>query len=290
MTRPFARGLSDAFMVWLGTARGRTLLELFRDDCFDIRLRENYFNVYEAQCSLARVEWVAGSETARLVVNRKYLAGTTLQTDGPDDYEAFDVNDDFVGQYGELLPALRRTACELHGDEGLLEAKCLRDNRTGTPLLAFDRQIILPGRRDRLDVLAVAADRSRPLMVAVELKRGLNNDIQGVAAQTLKYMEMLDPDGAGLRPDVARAYQRVCSQLRVLGWEAPDPTLITPGMPVGGLAGLADYNAKSKLLGRAEAAAKNLVRPVGFCHLDMAKLVLPDPATWASEGPQVERV
>jgi hypothetical protein len=269
-------------MNWLQAGPGRALLDLFRDEGFDIRLREDYFNVYEAQCSLARVRWMRRAGTGRLSVHRAYLQAASSKGERQTGYQSFDVTAAFVARYAAMLPAIRRNACKRHGKEGLLEAQCLRDNRAGTPLLVVDRQIRLPGGRDRLDVLAVSGSRARRLMVAVELKRGLDNRIQAVATQTLKYLEMLDPKEAGLSAAVAQAYQRVCAQLRAIGWQAPDPDLIEAGMPVAGLVALADYKAKSQLLSRAEAAAKNLSRPVAFCLLESSHFRLPDPATWRS--------
>jgi hypothetical protein len=282
MSRDFARGLSDGFMAWLQTGTGRALREAFRDEALDIRLRDDYFNVYEAQCSLARVEWrSAGEGMCQLKVHEAYLRGGALQSSGPTGrYVSFAVTDSFVTDYVRCLPDLRQRAAERHGNEGRLEAKCLKANLAGTPLLVFDRQVVLPGLPDRIDVLAVSADRSRPLLVAVELKRGLNNDIQSVAGQTLKSMQMLDPYGEGLRHDVALAYARVCAQMLALGLRAPDPALIKPGMAVAGLAALAEYSTESRLLQRAESDARSLRRPVGFCQLDMSHPVLPDPESW----------
>ena len=284
MNIDFARGLSDGFMLWLESGPGRALMDLFGAEGLDTRLRADYFNVYEAQCSLARVRWMQGDRVARVSVHRAYLLDTPLLRETGSDYVTFVADDSTVAEYARHFQTIRRTAEKSHhGAEGTLEAQCLRDNLTGTPLLAFDRQIALPGERGRrLDILAVAADPSRPLLVAVELKRGLNSDIQYVARQTLTYMEMLDPDRTGLRADIGRAYQRVCTQLRALGRSAPNPTLIRPGMPVAGLAAFADYKAKSKLLGRAEVDAQTLARRIQFCHLDLSRLVLPDPATWPS--------
>jgi hypothetical protein len=276
-------------MAWLDTDTGRALRAAFRDDGLDIRLRDDYFNVYEAQCAVARVEWRGGGPgTCQLKVHEAYLRGGALQSSGPvGRYESFVVTDAFVSDYVRCLPDLRKRAAERHGHEGRLEAKCLKANLVGTPLLVFDRQVAMAGLPDRIDVLAASADRARPLLVAVELKRGLNNDIQSVAAQTLKYMELLDPDGRGLRLDIALAYARVCAQMLALGLRAPDPSLIKPGMAVAGLAALAEYSAESRLLQRAQSDAPTRLRPVGFCQLDMSHPVLPDPEVWmpAAEDP-----
>lgn len=91
---------------------------------------------------------------------------------------------------------------------------------------------------------------------------------------------MLDPERSGLRADVARSYRLVCRQLRALGLKACDPDLVREGMPVLGLVALANYNDKSKLLGRARRHAGQLDRTVRFCFLDDARPTLPPPREW----------
>ena len=128
----------------------------------------------------------------------------------------------------------------------------------------------------------MAPSEDEPTLVAVELKRDLDNRIQEVASQTHAYLEMLDPSGAGLREDVARSYKLVCGQLKDLGLKAPSPDLIEVGMPVVGVVALANYNPKSKLLDRALADARSLERKVHFCRIEDGDLILPPPACWSS--------
>ena len=123
-------------------------------------------------------------------------------------------------------------------------------------------------------------------MVAVEMKRDLDSSIQKVSEQTAKYLRMLDPDGAGLREDVADSYRDVCHQLRVLGFEAPDPDRIRTGMPVKGLVVLADYNDKSELLQKAFDLALGLDREIGFCRISKDDLILPPEKGWSRPQPR----
>jgi hypothetical protein len=58
---------------------------------------------------------------------------------------------------------------------------------------------------------------------------------------------LLDPDGKGLRADIASSYRTVCQQARDLGLKACAPDLIQPRMPVVGLVALANYKSKSRL-------------------------------------------
>lgn len=160
----------------------------------------------------------------------------------------------------------------------------MQANLEGTPLVVIDRQIVNGRPRVKLDMLALTVDRGEPTLVAVELKRGLDNRIQQVAEQALKYVKMLDPTGAGLRADVARSYRDVCEQLRALGFKSCDPALIRAWMRVVGLVALADYNPRSRLLGRALKAARRLDRPIAFCQLTGDRLTLPPSSQWFTEA------
>jgi hypothetical protein len=53
---PFQRGLSDAFISWLGGETGRELIDVFGSHGLDVRLRGDYFNAYRANCSVAKVK------------------------------------------------------------------------------------------------------------------------------------------------------------------------------------------------------------------------------------------
>ena len=160
------------------------------------------------------------------------------------------------------------------------EPRCVEANLEGTPLLVIDRQIVNGRPLIKLDILAVAPGTGDATLVAVELKRDLDNRIQDVPKQALKYVEMLDPDGLGLRADIAASYGDVCRQLRMLGFNACDPALVQPGMRVVGLVALADYNERSRLLGRARENASRLDRPIRFCRLDGDQLTLPPESEW----------
>ena len=126
---------------------------------------------------------------------------------------------------------------------------------------------------------ASLAGTQTPRENRLELKRDLDSRIQHVPVQLARYLDMLDPDGRGLREDVAESYRQVCEQLRALGRSAPDPSLIQPGMEVIGLVALANYNPKSALLGRALEKAGKLERRIYFCFLGTNGIV-PAPSRW----------
>jgi hypothetical protein len=266
-------------MAWLSSDTGRHLLGLFDQLQLDVRLRNNYFNAYRAQSSVAKVSWQNRSRIARVEIDRAYLVDTDLI---PDDrkIQKFDVSEDFLELYERELPRIRSTVDKHYASpEGEWEAKCVRANLKRPTFRIVDRQIVNSRPPLRLDVLAISTEDDAPAVLATELKRDLDSRIQHVPVQLARYLDMLDPDGRGLREDVAESYRQVCEQLRALGRSAPDPSLIQPGMEVIGLVALANYNPKSALLGRALEKAGKLERRIYFCFLGTNGIV-PAPSRW----------
>ena len=285
---PFARGLSRELLAWAIGAEGRTLIDAFREHGLDVRLRGDYFNAYRANCSVAKVSWLRRKKRPRLEIHRKYLIDAPLlSAKGRGDSVGLDLSTTDAEAYRSSLPAILGAIKKHIGEEGRWEQRTIESNLVGTPLLVIDRQIVNGRPRVELDILAVAVTADKPALVAIELKRDLDNRIQHVAAQALKYVKMLDPDGAGLRADIASSYRTVCQQLRDLGLNACAPDFIQSGMPVVGLVALANYNSKSRLLDRAIEAARLLDRPIRFCHLDGDDPRLPAPSEWFSENSRV---
>ena len=283
----FRRGLSETFFAWLRTGPGQALVDIFKQHHLDVRLRGNYLNAYDAQCSLARVQWTRRGG-ASLVIHKAYLHDSPLSQQPNlnrerNPYARFAVTREFVRHYADALPKIRELVSDRYVQpEGKWEEECSRANLEGTPLLVIDRQIVSGRPSTRLDILAMSGVDSTPFMVAVELKRDLDNRIKDVPQQTANYLRMLDPNGEGLREDIARSYVDVCRQLRALGFKAPDPELVRPGMRVAGLVALANYNEKSKLLAMAFAEARKLDREIKFCKLGKDDLVLPAETEWIS--------
>ena len=281
-TTPFKRGLSENLIKWLTTAAGRALCAAFAEHKLDVRLRGDYLNAYRAECSVAKVGWNGIQKRAVLSIHWKYLADTPelLASHGHSGYCDLPLSAEIVRTYCSSLPTILRTVEDYIGEEGRWEQRCVEANLEGTPLLVIDRQIVNGRPLIKLDILAVAPGTGDATLVAVELKRDLDNRIQEVPKQALKYVEMLDPDGLGLRADIAASYGDVCRQLRMLGFNACDPALVRPGMPVVGLVALANYNERSRLLGRAREVASRLDRPIRFCRLDRDHLTLPPESEW----------
>ncbi len=288
---PFRRGLRDEFFGWLRAGTGRRLIDAFKELDLDVRFRDDYLNAYEAQNSVAKLRWKTGGGVD-LEIHTKFLRDSPLArrpnlNPEHDPYARFDVTREFASAYLDALPAIQElVAAEYAKGEGEWEAKCVKANRWGTPVLVIDRQIVSGKPAARIDILAIGGGHSDSYMVAVEMKRDLDSSIQKVSEQTAKYLRMLDPDGAGLREDVADSYRDVCHQLRVLGFEAPDPDRIRTGMPVKGLVVLADYNDKSELLQKAFDLALGLDREIGFCRISKDDLILPPEKGWSRPQPR----
>lgn len=253
-----------------------------------MRLRGNYLNAYDAQCSLARVQWNGNSRTTSLVIHKAYLHDSPLaqqpnMNSERNPYARFAVTRGFVRNYSDALPEIRKLVSDRYVQpEGKWEEECSRANLEATPLLVIDQQIVFGQLPARLDILTMSSVDSTPFMVAVELKRDLDNHIKDIPKQTAKYLRMLDHNREGLRADITRSYVDVCWQLRALGFKAPDPELVRPGMTVAGLVALTNYNEKSKLLAMAFAEARKLDRVIKFCKLGKDDLVPPEETEWIS--------
>ena len=281
---PFRRGLSQDFMAWLGSSTGHRLLGLLNRFQLDVRLRNNYFNAYRAQSSVARVKWQTRKGLARVEIDRAYLERSRLLFDGSK-IQKFDVSDEFLDLFGRDMPRIRSTVDKQYASpEGEWEAKCVRANLDRVAFQIVDRQIVNSRPPLRLDVLAVSTEGDRPTVIATELKRDLDSRIQHVPVQLARYLDMLDPGGKGLRGDVAESYRMVCEQLRALGRNAPDPSLMQAGMDVVGLVALANYNPKSALLGRALRQAGTLERRIHFCFLNTSGVVPPASHWFVAAG------
>ena len=284
----FARGLSSDFMRELKNGPVGAVFQACRSAGLDLRLRNNYLNAYDAGRSVAKLLWgsLAG---VRLLVHHKYIGGSAIgqvsgrRGKGP--YVRFRVDARFSDLFEAELPAIRGRADAHKGKEEHVEDALLRANRSGDPVVCLDRQTQAPGSRRKMDVVAIVEGSAGPVFVVIEVKRDLDNSIQEVPRQVHRYLEILDPDGTGLRPDVASSYRRVCEQMLELGLDAPDPSRVKRGMPLSGLVVLALYNDRSQLLPRAHAAAVKLPRPIHYWLAPSArKMILPGPEKWDRLG------
>ncbi len=256
--KPFDRGLREPFFTQLRSGHCRPLLDALVARGLDVRLRGNYLNAYDDGQSIAKV---SGSRTLpKLELHRAYLPAGLEGFRGRGTYPWIRCTTESIARFVAALPDICALALAHGKTEDKVERAFIDANADGTPLVCLDRQIKQSGIGHKLDVVAVMEQPRR--FVVVEIKVGGDNRIQRVPRQTLDYMELMDPDGTGLRVDVAASYRRVARQLLDLGLHAPDPGWIEPGMPVLGLVLLHRNNPRSKLLARAHAQARMLPRPI----------------------------
>jgi len=285
MSEDFQRGLSDELLEDLLHGPSRVVLRACLDAGLDVRLRNNYLNLYFRGRSLARlVGRRRGS--ARLEIHHKYLAadriGGFVGRRGKN-YCGFDVDALFAEAYTMDLDAMMARASEYVGPEEDVELRLIQGNDSTTTVCCFDRQIQVPGDRRKLDLMGLRAGPS-PALVAIEVKRYPDPRIQDVPRQLHDYLEIFDPDRNGLRADVARSYRRVCDQLHTLGLSATEPTQITAGMPVEGLVIVSDYEPRSRLLPRAHELAATLERAIYLWQPADGQFLIPAVTRWARMG------
>ena len=282
MSREFRRGLSDALLRDLLHGPSGTVLRACRDIGLDVRLRDNYLNLYFRGRSLARIVGCR-RRPARLEIHHKYVVADRIgdctgRRSGH--YCAFYVDAAFAEVYRAHLDTMVKRACRYARPEEDVELRLLKRNDSAAAVCCFDRQIQVPGTRRTLDLMGFLAGEV-PALVAIEVKRYPDPRIQYVPRQLHEYLEILDPTQEGLRDDVALSYRTVCEQLRTLGLRAPDPTRITAGMPVKGLVIVSDYNPRSRLLPRAHALAAKLERPMHLWQPAGGQSFIPEPGRWA---------
>ena len=293
----FERHLAAPFFSFLKDGLGKPLMEAFKANGLDVRLRGNYLNAYSVGNSLAKVE--GRRDGARLYLHRKFVVGVDLPRRitkrrpnlEEDDYVDFDLDAGSVDAYIASLPRIKRNAEDYATPEAKWEDDCVRVNVRGRHQVVLDRQIAkamaggpAPGKTRRgavrLDVLSVLEPPDRGV-VAVEIKRDLDPRIQEVPTQIFRYLEFLDPSCDGLDPEIAGSYQIACDQLEALGLQGPPRSLVEPKLPVFGLLVLANYNENSALLDRARRRARELPREIHFCFMDTeGPPLLPRRSEW----------
>jgi len=285
MTGGFQRGLSDELLEELLGGPCAAVLRACLDAGLDVRLRDNYLNMYFRGRSLARIVGRRRGP-AKLEIHHKYLAADRIGGFAGrrgKDYCGFDVDAHFAKAYVMDLDAMVARASDYAGPEEDVELRLLESNGSSATVCCFDRQIQVPGDRRKLDLMGLRGGAT-PALVAIEVKRYPDPRIQDVPQQLHEYLEIFDPTRDGLRVDVAESYRLVCHQLRALGLPAPEPTRINAGMPVEGLVIVSHYNDRSRLLPRAHALAAKLDRPIHLWQPADGEFIIPAARQWVRMG------
>jgi hypothetical protein len=286
--RPFARGLSDAFVAELSEGRFSALLQTAKDHGLDIQVREHYIDVYAGGRAVLALLQIAVNRTYRARIHARFLEGTRLPCASRADrnYRWFEADDRFVEAYLAALPAILRNAGRYAGREAVVEEEIVRAARSPrSPVVFIDRQVQTYGIRARIDLVGLT--RSEPASaVLLELKVGLDNRIQRMMCKLEEYRAAFAPSGC-LRPDMVHAYRKVAAQKQTLGLLSEGVAPPRDELSAQCLVALYDYNPKSALLPRLRASGMTPGQSVRLVQLRRGEFALPSVAEWETLGPLV---
>jgi len=278
----FQRGLSDSSLRDVTSGACAPLIEACRAAGLDLRIRDNYLTAYAAGRAVALIKWNDGLATVEL--HHKFLrdeAFRGLTRFRRKDYWGYPVTPELVAQFEREAPHLFAAAQAQLSVEKRRETEILCDNSGVSHFVCLDRQLQMPTRSGRVDLVAVTKQGEKALAL-IEVRSEADSSLQHTPAQLLHYVETFAPSAqSGLREDVAASLVRVATQLRQLGCAAPEPGRIEPGMPVLGLVAVLCDKPESQRLAPLRAAAKGLARPVYlWSPASQGPLVIPPVAEW----------
>jgi hypothetical protein len=144
----------------------------------------------------------------------------------------------------------------------------------------IDRPVQVHGVRSRADLIGIATwSDAWARVVLVELKQGLDNRIQCLPSQMSSYRGVLAP-GGHLAADVAASYREVVAQKQELGILPASARFPEGDPPVDCLLVLADYNPRSRLLGRLRERSRSSEFRMKLALLQPDTFILPPPESW----------
>lgn len=191
---------------------------------YDLRLRDDSFNIYCRGNSLAKVDFEA-ADHYKVTINKRFAEGVF-------DGERFGIPK-LVGnmlvwnlarkrvnpffQTTNLRKLAKNIASVDYSGEGNFEQQIIADNLENQKFIILDRQILHPGRsNDKLDLLVLAkSDNSEDFHFhVVEVKLGNNPDLPDVAGQLERYQKLVAANVEGWK----KSYLITVKQLRDLGF------------------------------------------------------------------------
>jgi len=228
----------------------------------DLRLRDNYFNLYYKGNSMAKVSVMPAGKKYEVAIHRKFTKAADKATDA----------EELTGYHKEVVePAdlrsvlskqvLNRIASRIKrvnwGEEVTFEQMLITDNPPRPEFIIIDRQVTGGDLgRSRLDLLALRPSRtgsSKYKFVILEVKLGNNPELEGdvLTKQLRSYIRTLNGDLANF----SQCYEETYRQMRTMGLLGKDmPAEIEIVGPVEGMIVVGGYS------GMAEAAIKALRR------------------------------
>jgi hypothetical protein len=281
----FSRGLSDGFLAEIKAGRFSGVLHAAASRRLDVQIREHYLDIYADGCCVLKLEegrsrpgvyWAS--------IHHKFLHGVSLADSqgarARGSYKRFEASPAFIDTHLCSLDAILANSRRYVKPEAALEEQMIGQSRCpSSPVLFIDRQVQVHGIRRRADLIGVTIDpEAAARVVLVELKQGLDNRIQHLVDQMGKYRETIAPQGR-LHADVASSYRTVVAQKRDLGLLPPTAAFPEGRPSVECLLVLANYNHKSRLLGRLRDRARESSFEMKLILLEKDQYV-PSPVSW----------
>lgn len=173
------------------------LFKIIKDSCgeFDIRLRDNYFNLYYKGYSLAKVD--LKRQTYLISINKKFAAGIHAEDsrfDAPlcqGDYSIFTLSANLLHPFfqSKYLKKLSSNIQQVNvAAEVTFEQMLITDNLDNNSVFIIDRQItdrVLKGKR--IDLLAISqVEGNRYRFLVIEVKLGNNPELKRDVGEQLK--------------------------------------------------------------------------------------------------------
>ncbi|MBT3194590.1 MAG: hypothetical protein HN341_18745 [Verrucomicrobia bacterium] len=220
----------------------------------DLRLRDNYFNLYYKGNSMAKVTVMPAGKGYEVSIHSKF----TIAADGKQDLRGLTGYDRKVVKASELRKVLSKQALDRiasrikrvnWGEEVTFEQMLITDNPPTPEFIIIDRQVTGGALgRSRLDLLALRPVRvgsSEYKFVILEVKLGNNPELEGkvLTKQLREYIRILDDD----LPNFAHCYEKTYCQMhamRLLGDRLPSEIKIVG--PVEGMIVVGGYSRMAK--------------------------------------------
>ena len=225
----------------------------------DLRLRDNYFNLYYKGNSLAKIAF--RKKHYEILIHKKFVGVSESEKNGVFRTEKrFRVNSPLKSEYclircnAELLPAvfqnkyLNKMSCNIkkvnYSEEITFEQMLITDNSDRNDLFVIDRQVTETGMDGKLDLLALRQIKDNNFCFeVVEVKLGNNKELAYDAGEQLtRYIEHIESNIKSW----ANSYKEMYKQMKKLGlfeqcpWDAIEIASEVKGIiVVGGYSGIA---------------------------------------------------
>jgi len=229
---------------------------------YDLRLRDNYFNLYYKGNSLAKV--IFNHTSYNVHIHKKFITDdqgkSIFQSDKrytpgkPDGtYKIYRIKQKELHPFFQVK-YLKKMASRItkvnYGEEIVFEQLLITDNMNRDDLIIIDRQVTDTGlKRNRMDLLALKQAKSNKFkFVVLEVKLGKNPELKGkVAGQLRGYLGYINKNF----DEWKKSYEKTYEQLKKTGLiDKPsyEKIEIIPAVEgyvvVGGYSGIAEERIK----------------------------------------------